>query len=378
MLMLELIFKVIIVAGLFTCLVQLSVLFIELHLRRRLEMPETLPPVSILKPLKGLDDQLERNLLSFFELEYPEFEIIFGLRDSDDPARAVIEKLQNAYPHVRTRLEINACAIGLNPKVNNLYNTLPLASHAHVLISDSNVRVETDYLKRLVSYFVSGEYGMVTSIVRGLGSGRIGSIMENLHLNSTVAGIVLSSGRLFNRPVCIGKSLLIEKKTLEAIGGVASFRNMLAEDYFMGRAVQALGLRVATANQCIDNIVDDWSFKSFAHRHLRWAQMRLHTSRLCYASEFVVNPLPNSLIFHLVWPQHFGAPALFATLIFKLLLDIAALKFMRSDLKLKHCLVIPFKDFVIYAIWFLPYLSSKVVWRGNNLHITKNTYLLPA
>jgi len=369
------ILNTIIAVGLFCGLIQYIILFYELKIKRMAKGGESLPPVTILKPLKGMDNQLEENLRSFFELKYQNFEIIFGVQDRHDPACALIQALQSLYPEVKTRLVIDDREIGLNPKVNTLHNILPTAKYEHVLISDSNVRVEPDYLTHLVSYFISGNFGLVTSMIRGLGAGKMGSVLENLHLNSTVAGTVMVFDRVFRKPVCIGKSLLVRKSIISAIGGVASFRNVLAEDYYMGVAVKSLGLRAATSSYWVDNVVENWNLEDFVSRHSRWAKMRLHCSRLTYTGELLGNPIVNAAIFFLLWPDIFKASFLFATIIVKLVIDCLILRLMRSDLRLRHVLLIPFKDMMIFIIWFLPFVSRRIVWRGNHMRISKNTYL---
>lgn len=374
----DLIIKSIIGIGLFCTLLQLIVVFFEFKIRRKGDQPASeLPPVSILKPLKGIDDELESNLQSFFELDYPEYELIFGVSDSTDPAVKIVKSLQWRYSHVPSRLVINSARIGLNPKINTLQNSLRFACHDHLLISDSNVRVGRDYLSDLMTYFLQGGFGLVTSTIRGAGAKTLGALLENLHLNSSIAGTVLAASRIFRRPISVGKSMLLKKATLDQIGGFRAFRNVLAEDYLMGEAVRARGLKVSTAPLVVDNINVEWSLERFLNRHTRWAKMRKHASLYFYAGELLLNPIFNSLLYFLIRQNTAAVFVLAATVFTKMILDGMIIRTLQADLKWQHLFLIPAKDSLLGFAWFIPFLSRKVAWRGNHFRITKKTELLP-
>src|SRR5262249_10753324 len=188
--------------------------------RRPKALADHTPAVTIFKPLKGMDEGLEENLRSFFRLEYPVYQVIFGVADADDPAIAVVRKLQEEYPDHDTTLVVGTPAFGLNPKVENLAAMDRHRKHGVILISDSNVRVRTSYLRETASYLAEPGVGLVTNLFAGVGEVHAGAIMENLQLNGFIAGGV--AGAAVMRVTCVvGKSMLMPVAALEAIGGLA-------------------------------------------------------------------------------------------------------------------------------------------------------------
>ena len=180
---------------------------------------DLLPPVSILKPLKGMDDQLEENLRSFCRLDYQDYEIIFCFTSEMDPALDIARRIMDDHPEVKMTCVIQENTECLNPKVNSLLEGYRRSAHPVVLISDSNVRVKPDYLAEIGSTMVQSGAGLVHNLIVGVKAGSIGSIFENLHLNSFVAGSVSFLERFLRMPCVVGKSMLMEMEALEGAGG---------------------------------------------------------------------------------------------------------------------------------------------------------------
>jgi ceramide glucosyltransferase len=333
------------------------------------------PPVSILKPLKGMDDRLEDNLRSFFLLDYPRYQLLFGVMDDDDPAIEVVGHLQREYPHIDSRLVVNSRKAGLNPKISNLSNIFPFAKHDFILISDSNIRADKDYLSAMVAHMKNPDVGLVTSIIRGKGARRMGAVLENLHLNSYIVGNVIAVQKLFRRPVTIGKSMLFRKETVLNIGGFSCFKNFLAEDHLIGARIQELGLRVNLSYDFVDNINEKWSLGKFINRHLRWAKMRRHLNLAHYAAEIISNPISLAFLYGLCHPDSLGALIFAVVTVMKMSGDLAVARAMRSDLKPVQFLLIPLKDLTIGIIWAIPFFSRRISWRGNRFRITNQTAL---
>ena len=364
--------------GLGICLTQLFVVFWRLWRTANSPVPlRCYPSVAILKPLKGLDDQLEANLRSFFELDYPHYEILFAISETDDQAVRVVHDLQKQYPHIITRLVICTQRIGLNPKINALNSLMPHLKSEYLLISDSNIRVEPMYLTRLLAYLMEGDYGLVTSCIRGCRARKLGSIFENLHLNSVILASVLASEKLFRKPISIGKSMLFKRETLQQIGGFKPFRNYLAEDYFIGEAIRKNGLKISTAPVFVDNINENWDVQRFFNRHTRWAKIRFHTYAFTCTAEFISNPVFNAMLLFFLRPDSASATKFVVVMLLKTFLDGCIIRLSKAGVRWHHLLLIPLKDLCIGLIWFLPFVSRKIVWRGNHLKIYKNTKLIP-
>lgn len=335
------------------------------------------PPVSILKPLKGLDDNLFDNLASFCMQDYPEYEIIFSIQDHNDPAYKVARKIKDKYPKRNISIVVEKCNIGLNPKVNNLIPAYRASRYEYVLISDSNVMVDKDYLKEIVKH-MKEDVGLVSNLIKGVGGSTIGSILENLHLNSFIIGSVCFLDKFLKMPCVIGKSMLMRKKDIESIGGFNAVKDVLAEDYVIGERIHKMGKKVVLSNYIINNVNEYWGMRRFLNRHTRWGKLRWRLGGIKYISELIVNPVFISFI--PIFALEFSVIAflfmLFVSIV-KILGDLYLGKITNSVSNPIVYLLSPFKDIIIGFLWFVPLLSNTIVWRGNRYIIGKNSMLSP-
>ncbi|MFZ1292439.1 MAG: glycosyltransferase [Melioribacteraceae bacterium] len=357
-------------------IVILKKIYSKKHKIKNLEK-ENYPLISILKPIKGIDDQLESNLKSFYNLDYPNYEIIFGLHTKEDPALQIINNISTEFSKVKTKIVVDNYMIGLNPKINNLYNMFPKSKGSFILISDSNTRVESNFLKSLLSEFDDKNVGLVTASIRGIGAKNIPSIFENIHLNSFMLPSVFTASRIAKISIVIGKSILIPGKILNQIGGFEIFRNYLAEDYLMGVKVEDLGYKVKTSSTFVDNINENLTLKKFLNRHSRWAKMRAKIRLNTYLLEAFSNPIAASFVLTFLLFNNFGIIQFFAISFIKIFLDFSVLKIVKSDIKFYQLLFIPIKDLIIGLIWYIPFINSEVNWRNNIFKIRKNSLLQP-
>jgi ceramide glucosyltransferase len=339
---------------------------------------EFCPPISILKPLKGLDDKLYDNLESFCVQDYPEYEIIFSLQNHNDPAYKVARKVKEKYPEKDISIIVERCEKGLNPKVNNLIPAYKISRYEHILISDSNVSVGPDYLKETAKHMQDPLVGMVCNPIRGIGGRTFGSVFENLHLNSFIIGSVCFLDRFLKMPCVVGKSMLMRKNELEAAGGLIGVRNILAEDYVLGKRIHDLGKRIVLSRYVIDNVNEYWGIKKFLNRHSRWGKLRWRIGGMKYLSELVSNPVFISLLPLLLCG--------FSTVTALLPVPVAAIKAagdyilgrkLGSDMKPLSYAFSPVKDILIGFLWIVPILSTTVNWRGNRYIIGKDSMLFP-
>lgn len=336
-----------------------------------------LPPISILKPLKGLDDNLFDNLSSFCTLDYPEYEIIFALQNHNDPAYKVASKVRDKYPDRNITIIVERCNIGLNPKINNLISAYKGSRHDYILISDSNVMVDENYLKEIVKHMQNTDVGLVSNVIRGVGGSTIGSIFENLHLNSFIIGSVCFLDRFLKMPCVVGKSMLIRKKDLEKIGGFKAVKDFLAEDYVIGERIHKMGKRVILSNYLINNVNEYWGFRRFLNRHTRWGKLRWRLGGIKYLSELLANPFFISVVpIFLLWELS-SITISFAILIalIKVIGDLYLGKITGADSNPSFYLLSPLKDLIVGLIWFVPLFSKVVVWRGNKYMIGKDSIL---
>ncbi|MHB8835807.1 MAG: ceramide glucosyltransferase [Candidatus Methylomirabilia bacterium] len=334
------------------------------------------PPVSILKPLAGLDDNLFSNLESFCRLDYPAYEIIFCLESPNDPAHSIARKVRARNPRIPIAIVISGPSEGHNPKVRNMLAGYRDARHDILLVSDSNVEVEPSYLKATVRPLLDPGVGLVTNPVRGCGGRSLGSLLENLHLNTFVAGGTAFLFRFLHRPCVVGKSMLFRKSRLDALGGLRAFRDVLAEDYVIGREFHRAGLRVVLAPHAVTNVNIHGGTKRFLSRHSRWGKLRRRLGGVRYGAEILLNPVLVAACAMVARP---GASSL--TLL-GVAADGAALcaawmgRLLDARLPLPLCLLAPVKDLLIATLWFVPLVSMRVSWRGHRLRIGPDTRLV--
>jgi ceramide glucosyltransferase len=341
-------------------------------------LPDYTPPVTILKPLKGLDEQLEENLRSFFRLDYPTYQLLFGVADEGDPAVLVVRKLIGEFPDHDAHLVVGTPAFGLNPKVENLASMDRFRKHDVILISDSNVRVRPSYLRETATYLSEPGVGLVTNLFAGVGQAHSGAIMENLQLNGYIAGGMALASVL--RITCVvGKSMLMPVKVLDAIGGFARVRNLLAEDQVIGVLVRKAGYSIRISHHVIDNVNHRRGFNWFLNRHSRWYKIR----RQMALPTFLAEPMANLAVVGLVWAfsgeSGIAWGGLAGLVGLGIVRDAIQTRWLSGRFpRLRHLLFSPIKDFLLLPVWFDAMVNSRVQWRGHRFHVGRLTRLREA
>jgi ceramide glucosyltransferase len=339
---------------------------------------EFCPPISILKPLTGLDDDLFANLLSFCSQDYPEYEIIFALESADDPALELAYKLQKQCPRKKISVIVKQRDDAFNPKVNNLISAYGVSQFPYILISDSDVRVGRDYLREIIKPMADPQVGLVNNLIRGIESRSIGALLENLHLNAFVIGNVAIMTSFFKMPVVVGKSMLMRKKDFEAIGGFAVVTRVLAEDYVLGTLMHNQGKRVITSGYLVNAVNHYRTMKQFLKRHGRWGKLRWKLGGAGYVSEIMTNAVFLSCFAPVVMGPTTSALSLTAAAwLIKITGDYTLGKRIGSAHRFYHYLLSPLKDIIVGFIWFVPFFSRTVVWRKHIYKITKGSVLVP-
>ena len=338
----------------------------------------SLPPVSVLKPLKGLDDNLFDNLESICVQNYPGYEIIFSLQDHNDPAYKVARKIKDKYPEKDIAIIVERCNTGLNPKVNNLIPAYRIAKFEHILISDSNIMVNKNYLREIVKHMADPEVGLVSNMIKGTGGRTFGSVFENLHLNSFVMGSVCFLDKFLKMPCVVGKSMLMKKQDLEAIGGFKAVKDVLAEDYLIGKKMHEMGKKIILSNHVIRNVNEYWNTRKFMNRHTRWGKLRWKIGGIRYFSELFSNAVFMSFLPIVLWePSKITVAFAACVSSIKILGDIYIGRKIKTKMNCMLYFLSPLKDLIIGLIWFAPILSATVVWRGNRYIIGKDSMLSP-
>src|ERR1017187_3060843 len=275
--------------------------------RAKVENP---PPLSILKPLAGADDGLEENLRSFFEQSYPAFEILFAVRSPLDAAIPVVERLQERYPRVRSRLLVTGEPPYSNAKVYSLHRMLALARNDVVVMSDSDVRVAPDLLSAIAAEFQDEKVGLATCPYRAVPGRSFWSTLEAVGLNTEFMAGVLVARLLVGMKFALGPTIAARRKALADIGGFDAVKDYLAEGFGMGKLVGAKGYRVILSSSVIEHRIGAQSFKENLEHRLRWCRSTRRSRPWGYIGEIFTHTLPLGLVMvaaHRAWWPWFAA-----------------------------------------------------------------------
>jgi ceramide glucosyltransferase len=220
--------------------------------------------------------------------------------------------------------------------------------------------------------------GLVSNMIRGVSGRSLGAFMENLHLNTFVVGSVCFLDKYLKMPCVVGKSMLMRKAELEAIGGFRSVKDFLAEDYIIGERIHSLDKRVVLSGHLINNVNEYWGIKRFINRHTRWGKLRWQIGGVKYFSELAGNAVFMSFMAMAIMPISKVSLLLAATVgSLKIVHDFYIGNKLRVDMNPLLYLLSPVKDLIIGFIWFVPILSNTVAWRGNRYIIGKDSLLSP-
>lgn len=331
--------------------------------------------ISVLKPLKGLDDGLYENLTAMVEQEYSAFEVLFGAEDPEDPALEVARRVRAEHPDVQIKICAGSSHTGLNPKVRVLRCLLEQAEYDWVLISDSNVRPDSQYLRQLDAAGAHFGGRLVHNVLVGVGGGSIGARLENLQMNGWVAGAIAicDAG---GHPIVVGKSMMMHRADLESVGGLESVRDVLAEDYVLGAAYRARGYKVVLSPYSLRVVSGARNIRTFLNRHIRWGQLRRRIAPHYFVAELLGNPTPF-LIVWAVLASNLGQTMALSLLGLKWMLDVLTYARLDRNLEIRTLALLPFKDCLVLGMWFLSAMRTRVSWRGHQMRIGAGSRLVP-
>ena len=250
-----------------------------------------LPPVTVLKPLHGDEPLLEEALASFFGQDYPEFQIVFGLQDAADPALAIVRRLSARFPERDVAIVVDATQHGVNQKIGNLINMLPAARHDILVVADSDMHAEPDYLRLVVAALMEPGAGLVTTLYAGRPATRgvPGQLGTSQITHSFLPGALLA--RALGRQDCLGATMALRRETLAAVGGFPALVHHLADDAVLGRLVNAQGLETRLAATVLETTVPERHFTPLVRHELRWGRTIVALVPLGYAASAIGYPL---------------------------------------------------------------------------------------
>ncbi len=337
------------------------------------------PPVTILKPLRGEDAALAENLRSFCRQDYPDFQIVFGVADDDDPAIPVVRRLMAEFPSADLTLVVDSTQNGINLKVANLRNMLPAARHDLLVIADSDMRVAPDYLAAVTAPLVTpaahgSATGLVTCLYRGVSGGGLWSDLACLHINHGFLPQAVVAETLGMGAGCFGATMALKRATLEAAGGLEALADMLADDYALGQAVRRLGLAVTLSTHLVDDIAAESGLGAMFGHELRWARTVRLAAPAGYLGSIVTYPVPLAALAALLGAWPVVAPA---ALVLALICRAVTARLIDRALRLAPTplWLLPLRDLLSFAVFVASFLGRSVAWRGRKFRVSPNGQL---
>jgi len=322
-------------------------------------------PISILKPLAGLDRDLESNLRTFFEQDYPEFEILFAVRDTSDPAMAVVEKVQREYPKIPSRLLLTGEPPYPNSKVFKLDQMLRVAANDLVVMSDSDIRVGSNMLRTIAAEFQDPKLGVATCPYRAVAGPSFWSRLEATGMNTDFIAGILTARMLEGMRFAVGPTIAARRSVLEGIGGFDRFKDFLAEDFVMGKFAAEAGHGVSLSSYMIEHHIGAIDLRHNAAHRLRWVRSTRRSRPWGYAGQLFTMPLPLALMLLAVAPAWWPAASIAI-----LIRGAAAWVFARLVLKARiNWALVPVEDLMAFGFWIAGFFGNTIVWRGTRYRV---------
>ncbi len=336
-------------------------------------------PVSVLKPVKGLDPGFRENIESFCRQDYPEYEVLLGFTDENDEAMEAALEIAHSAPGGRVRVVVSNERLGVNLKVSNLQGLLKGARYPLLVISDSDMRVGEDYLNAIVSEYRSGgDTGLVTSLYKISNPLSSGAALESLTIALDFIPSVLVAGRLEGITFGLGASMLLSKAAIDEIGGLKSIADYLADDYQIGNRIWKKGRRIVLSRYIVEDIAGDMSVSDYFVHQLRWARTYRASRPWGFFGYGITHIIPLSLLLIAACgPTVYSLSVLSAAVLLRLLLAWTVYRYVIGSRRwLRWLYLLPVKDACAFAIWAWSFAGRKVFWRGASYLIGKGGILI--
>ncbi|MDD2707687.1 MAG: bacteriohopanetetrol glucosamine biosynthesis glycosyltransferase HpnI [Verrucomicrobiae bacterium] len=330
------------------------------------------PPVSILRPMRGLDADMEANLQSLAILDWPCCQLIFGVEDENDPCVPVIRQFLAGHPDLDAKLVIGASGGGANRKVNNLKTMLPHARHDLIILCDSDASLAPDSIRRIVQPLADEKTGLTCCPYLWKNPRTLPAAIEALTFCSEFVPSVLLVEQTTGLGFALGATVAVRRRCLEEIGGFEAIQDYLADDYWLGKLIRDRGHKLALSDYVVNLI----------HPETTWPQMWLHqlrlvrTYRVCQPLGFFFSVLTHGT----TWATVFliltlGAPLGWTVWIATLGLRLASAMILQTihlpdRMTTRYFWLLPLRDWCATAWWLLAYTGNRVTWRGSSFTLT--------
>ena len=344
-------------------------------------------PVTLLKPLCGGEPGLYEDLRTFCLQDYPNYQIVFGLRDACDPAFKVAERLQIEYPDLSIEIVVDPRRHGNNYKVSNLINMVPHARHPVLVVVDSDAFVESDYLTTVTTPMRDRSVGLVTCVYRSCPTRGVWSRLGAMYINEWYVPTVLMAWLFGHRGYVSGQTMVLRRETLDTLGGFETITDHLAEDYRLGELVRGLGLKVVLSPYWVRGECHEPSFASLVCHEVRWMRTLRTLRPRSFRWLFLTFTLPlvatGSMLLSIAHANCTPAYGLLAlALISRLTLHWAHRTTQDGTRRTRDGAIwaaglwlMPVRDVLLCWVWFRTFWNSRVIWRGHEFDVDRNGLL---
>jgi ceramide glucosyltransferase len=334
---------------------------------------EHLPPVSVLKPVHGLEAQLKENIESFFRQDYPKYEILFAADQADDPALEVVREVCARYPHIRSRVLVTGTPWP-NPVVYAFHCMAEAAAHQILVTTDSDVEVSPRYLREIVPPLLDKRIGMVTCAYRGKNVAGFFSGLTAIGMSVEMTAGVLVANLLEGMKFGLGPTTAVRKDSLASIGGYTALRDYIAYDFAIGNMIAKAGYRVVLSSHVIDHLVNQSSFRRMWQNQLRWAQTTRYSRPKGHFGSGLIFAMPYGLLAMIAAAGlgHWGIGVLLlgAALLNRLAEAWLVGWMVVRDPQIRRApWLYPLRDLLGFLIWFASYLNLRYVWRDSRFEL---------
>lgn len=332
-----------------------------------------LPPISILKPVRGLDREAYENYASFCDQDYPEFEVLFAVSDADDPAVAVIRQVMRDHPERSVRLLMGAPRLGSNNKVNKLCQLVREARHSLLVISDSDVRVEPDYLRRVSAPFRDPQVGAVTALFRAKVNDDLASHIDCVGSAVEFCSSAVVARRLEGMKFTLGATMATTRQRLAEIGGFEALVDHHADDFELGNRIAARGYRVELLREPVWMVFPAETLGAFLRHELRWSIGLRNIRPMAHLGQVFTHGLPWSLAAAASLHSRLFAALFVATyLVLRFAMAWVVGVWGLKDLVVRRNLwLVPFRDALAFLVWLASFASNRIQWRGLEFTVEK-------
>lgn len=357
-----------------------AVAWFRLRSARRPAAPfgDAWPPVTILKPVHGLEKNQRENLRSTCLQDYPDFQVVFSVQEEDDPAIPLLKDLEREFGPARVTVVIENRPAGTNGKINNMIGGLLYAKHEILVISDSDVRLRPEYLKCIVGPLADPEVGCVCTLYKAVCADTWYERFELLTLNADFMTSVIFAHVTGASKFCLGASAAVRKSTLDAIGGLEALADYLVEDYEMGRRIWETGRKISVEPYLAETMVDLKSPSQWWGHQVYWDQNTRAARPVAFFATVVIRALPFALLYAVL---NAGNPLSLAVLGSTLLIRLASAGFilgwgLRDREGLRSLWLLPLRDLASLASWALAFIKRTTIWRGAEFTLTRDGRLV--